>query len=143
MQRQSLRENQSRLKSLYDGLCPNLSLFLRSTRRRTASVAPRTPLLLYIVTSTSEERFRPMHKLTGSKKRSKIQICVRKRRLLLKAGTADCVCFSYYMSGNNHDIETGRRPTHRRYPSRKIVRNPYIIKTDWGWPIDPVDFAMF
>ena len=57
-----------------------------------------------IVTSTSEERFRPMHKLTGSK-RIKIQIS-EEEKALLKAGTVDYIGFSYYMSGTITTLET-------------------------------------
>lgn len=54
----------------------------------------------------------------------------------LKEGTVDYIGFSYYMSkvvsareveGSEFDGEFGR-----------IVRNPYVKTSDWGWQIDPV-----
>ncbi|AGT33814.1 6-phospho-beta-glucosidase [Geobacillus genomosp. 3] len=55
---------------------------------------------------------------------------------ILKEGTVDYIGFSYYMSkvvsarkvdGSEPDGEFGR-----------VVRNPYVKASDWGWQIDPV-----
>ena len=57
---------------------------------------------------------------------------------LLKAGTVDYIGFSYYMSGTISTLdEVAGTPT-EDIPGAKIVSNPYISASDWGWPIDPV-----
>lgn len=56
----------------------------------------------------------------------------------LKEGTVDYIGFSYYMSGTTttlSDME-GREAT--EFEDAKIVRNPYVNASDWGWQIDPV-----
>lgn len=56
----------------------------------------------------------------------------------LKAGTVDYIGFSYYMSGTITTLETVEGQPIKEMPQAKIVRNPYITATDWGWPVDPV-----
>jgi 6-phospho-beta-glucosidase len=57
---------------------------------------------------------------------------------ILQAGTVDYIGFSYYMSGTVTTLlDVPGLPT-EDIPNGKIVRNPYIETTDWGWPVDPV-----
>jgi 6-phospho-beta-glucosidase len=57
---------------------------------------------------------------------------------ILRAGTVDYIGFSYYMSGTVTTLpDVPGLPT-EDIPNGKIVRNPYIETTDWGWPVDPV-----
>ena len=54
---------------------------------------------------------------------------------ILKAGCADFVSFSYYMS-----LTESVDPNAERTPGNTIlgVKNPYLKASDWGWQIDPV-----
>ncbi|MDR0886418.1 MAG: 6-phospho-beta-glucosidase [Clostridiales Family XIII bacterium] len=57
----------------------------------------------------------------------------------LKQGTVDYIGFSYYMSGTVttlEEIENGENIPD--FPNAKIVKNPYVEVSDWGWQIDPV-----
>ncbi|MEI5990857.1 hypothetical protein A5881_002362 [Enterococcus termitis] len=57
---------------------------------------------------------------------------------ILKEGTVDYIGFSYYMSGTISTLkDVEGRPT-EDIPNAKIVKNPYISVSDWGWPIDEV-----
>jgi 6-phospho-beta-glucosidase len=57
---------------------------------------------------------------------------------ILQEGTVDYIGFSYYMSGTVTTLpDVPGLPT-EDIPNGKIVRNPYIETTDWGWPVDPV-----
>lgn len=71
------------------------------------------------------------------KKGINIQIS-QKERAILKAGTVDYIGFSYYMSGAISTLDTVKGKPTEDIPQAKIVQNPYISTTDWGWPIDPV-----
>ena len=57
-------------------------------------------------------------------------------RRVLAAGTVDYIGWSYYMSQAvawreaNTDFDF--------YELEDIVDNPYVKKSDWGWPIDPL-----
>ncbi|MGX7350616.1 6-phospho-beta-glucosidase [Enterococcus canis] len=58
-------------------------------------------------------------------------------RQALKEGTVDYIGFSYYMSGAVTTLpEVGEAIS--EFPEAKIVRNPYVEASDWGWQIDPV-----
>lgn len=61
-----------------------------------------------------------------------------KERAILKAGTVDYIGFSYYMSGAISTLDTVKGKPTQDIPHAKIVQNPHISTTDWGWPIDPV-----
>lgn len=67
------------------------------------------------------------------------QIDISKEELaILKAGTVDYIGFSYYMSGTISTLEEIEGQTTEDIPRAKIVKNPYIEVSDWGWPIDEV-----
>lgn len=58
----------------------------------------------------------------------------------LRAGTVDFIGFSYYMSAtvttkNGESMDGQAIPD---FPNAKIVKNPYVKSSDWGWQIDPV-----
>ncbi|MDN6840503.1 MAG: 6-phospho-beta-glucosidase [Tetragenococcus halophilus] len=57
----------------------------------------------------------------------------------LKEGTVDYIGFSYYMSGTVSTLPdvTGQDSV-PEYPDAKMVDNPYIESSDWGWPIDTI-----
>ncbi|CAM3247540.1 6-phospho-beta-glucosidase [Sporolactobacillus spathodeae] len=55
-------------------------------------------------------------------------------RKVLKENTVDYISFSYYMS-HTVDAEHKSELAAQAYAS---VENPYIPKSDWGWPIDPL-----
>lgn len=57
---------------------------------------------------------------------------------ILKEGVVDYIGFSYYMSGTVSTDETLEGIKNKDVEGSKIVRNPYIEASDWGWPIDPV-----
>lgn len=57
---------------------------------------------------------------------------------LLKAGTIDYIGFSYYMSGVISTLDTVEGVQTKDIPKGKMVKNPYITASDWGWPIDPI-----
>ncbi|SEP02226.1 6-phospho-beta-glucosidase [Paenibacillus sophorae] len=57
----------------------------------------------------------------------------------LKEGTVDFIGFSYYMSGAVSTLKdvVEKFPV-TEYPNAKLVVNPYIEASDWGWPIDAI-----
>ncbi|AYW47966.1 6-phospho-beta-glucosidase [Tetragenococcus osmophilus] len=57
----------------------------------------------------------------------------------LKEGIVDYIGFSYYMSGTVSTLpDVKAQGNVPEYPNAKMVDNPYIEKSDWGWPIDTV-----
>lgn len=57
----------------------------------------------------------------------------------LKKGTVDFISFSYYMSDAVTTLpEIAGHDVSSEYPGAKIVSNPYVKASDWGWQIDPV-----
>jgi len=57
----------------------------------------------------------------------------------LKEGIVDYIGFSYYMSGTVSTLpDVKAQDNVPEYPNAKMVDNPYIEKSDWGWPIDTV-----
>jgi len=57
----------------------------------------------------------------------------------LKEGIVDYIGFSYYMSGTVSTLpDVKAQDNVLEYPNAKMVDNPYIEKSDWGWPIDTV-----
>lgn len=52
----------------------------------------------------------------------------------LKEGTVDYIGFSYYMTGVS---SAGRELDETDGNMTKVVSNPYLKKSDWGWQIDP------
>ncbi|MDN6290558.1 MAG: 6-phospho-beta-glucosidase [Atopostipes suicloacalis] len=57
----------------------------------------------------------------------------------LKEGTVDYIGFSYYMSGTVSTLpDVEAQESVPEYPNAKMVDNPYIEKSDWGWPIDTI-----
>lgn len=53
----------------------------------------------------------------------------------LKEGCVDYIGFSYYMS---FAVECGEENAEYEYREDKsLVDNPYIKKSEWGWPVDP------
>lgn len=70
--------------------------------------------------------------------RKKFQIEYDENELkILKEGTVDYIGLSYYMSSSvtTLDKEGYDIPD---FPSAKVVNNPYLHASDWGWQIDPV-----
>lgn len=61
-----------------------------------------------------------------------------KERQILRQGTVDYIGFSYYMSGTSTTLPDVEGRQTEDIPSAKLVKNPYITASDWGWPIDPV-----
>lgn len=61
-----------------------------------------------------------------------------KERQILRNGTVDYIGFSYYMSGTITTLPDVEGRQTEDIPSAKLVKNPYITASDWGWPIDPV-----
>ncbi|EOI06908.1 6-phospho-beta-glucosidase [Enterococcus moraviensis ATCC BAA-383] len=57
---------------------------------------------------------------------------------ILKEGTVDYIGFSYYMSGTISTLKDVEGMQTEDIPNAKIVKNPYISVSDWGWPIDEV-----
>ncbi|KRN28167.1 Beta-glucosidase 6-phospho-beta-glucosidase beta-galactosidase [Lactobacillus selangorensis] len=56
-------------------------------------------------------------------------------RATLKAGTVDFIGFSYY---NTSTIEKkADNPDYKYVGDRESADNPYVKKSEWGWPIDP------
>lgn len=56
-------------------------------------------------------------------------------RTNLKEGCVDYIGFSYYMS---FAVECGEENAEYEYREDKsLVDNPYIKKSEWGWPVDP------
>ncbi|GGD03965.1 6-phospho-beta-glucosidase [Enterococcus wangshanyuanii] len=67
------------------------------------------------------------------------QIDISKEELaILKEGTVDYIGFSYYMSGTISTLEEIEGQATEDIQQAKIVKNPYIEVSDWGWPIDEV-----
>ncbi len=67
------------------------------------------------------------------------QIDISKEELaILKEGTVDYIGFSYYMSGTISTLEEIEGQVTEDIQRAKIVKNPYIEVSDWGWPIDEV-----
>ncbi|MDG3375133.1 family 1 glycosylhydrolase, partial [Vibrio parahaemolyticus] len=56
----------------------------------------------------------------------------------LKEGTVDYIGFSYYMSGAVTTLPEISGENITDFPGAKVVRNPYVQASDWGWQIDPV-----
>ena len=57
----------------------------------------------------------------------------------LKDGTVDFIGFSYYMSSTVTTLEQEANFKEvPEYQDAKIVKNPYIERSDWGWPIDSI-----
>ncbi|MGG5305391.1 6-phospho-beta-glucosidase [Enterococcus pernyi] len=61
-----------------------------------------------------------------------------KEQQILRQGTVDYIGFSYYMSGTITTLPDVEGRQTEDIPSAKLVKNPYITASDWGWPIDPV-----
>ncbi|MGM0126080.1 6-phospho-beta-glucosidase [Enterococcus sp. AZ194] len=66
-----------------------------------------------------------------------IDISEEERQALLE-GTVDYIGFSYYMSGAVTTLNEVSGDPIEEYPEAKIVANPYVKASDWGWQIDPV-----
>lgn len=56
----------------------------------------------------------------------------------LKEGTVDYIGFSYYMSGTVTTIDNLAGHPSNDYPNTKMLGNPFVKASDWGWQIDPV-----
>ena len=54
---------------------------------------------------------------------------------ILKAGTADYLAFSYYMSRTESADPNKEKAAGNTIMS---VKNPYLASTEWGWQIDPI-----
>lgn len=53
---------------------------------------------------------------------------------ILRDGSVDYIGFSYYNSG----VVTTREDAENTFGNVfKVIRNPYITESQWGWPIDP------
>lgn len=71
--------------------------------------------------------------------RKNYQIDISENELaILKKGTVDYIGFSYYMSGTISTLKDVEGWQTDDIPNAKIVKNPYISASDWGWPIDEV-----
>ncbi len=57
---------------------------------------------------------------------------------ILAEGTVDYIGFSYYMSGTVTTLPEITGAVIPDYAGAKIVNNPYVEMSDWGWQIDPV-----
>lgn len=55
---------------------------------------------------------------------------------ILRDGSVDYIGFSYYMSG----VSTSREVETVQGNMMKMVKNPYLVESEWGWGIDPVGF---
>lgn len=66
-----------------------------------------------------------------------IDLSEEEEAILLK-GTVDYIGFSYYMSGAVTTLPAVEGMATKDVPGAKIVKNPHIKASDWGWPIDPV-----
>ncbi|MEQ7106692.1 6-phospho-beta-glucosidase [Enterococcus gallinarum] len=66
-----------------------------------------------------------------------IEISEKEESALLE-GKVDYVGFSYYMSGAVTTLEDVQGEPVQEYPCAKMVNNPYVTASDWGWQIDPV-----
>lgn len=54
----------------------------------------------------------------------------------LKEGTVDYIGLSYYMSDAVTVLDDINKPKNNSNP--RIITNPYVQASDWGWQIDPV-----
>lgn len=62
----------------------------------------------------------------------------QEERQALKEGTVDYIGFSYYMSGAVTTLPDVAGDEITEFPEAKVVLNPYVSASDWGWQIDPV-----
>ena len=56
----------------------------------------------------------------------------------LAEGCVDYIGFSYYMSGAVTTLPDIKGESIVEFPNAKMVGNPYVKASDWGWQIDPV-----
>lgn len=56
----------------------------------------------------------------------------------LKKGTVDFIGMSYYMSGAVTTLPETKGWSIPDFDHAKMVVNPYVNSSDWGWQIDPV-----
>lgn len=59
-------------------------------------------------------------------------------RQALAEGCVDYIGFSYYMSGAVTTLAEVEGQPIVEFPEAKMVANPYVEASDWGWQIDPV-----
>ncbi|MDH6364925.1 6-phospho-beta-glucosidase [Enterococcus sp. PF1-24] len=71
------------------------------------------------------------------KKGYQIEISQEELAILAK-GTVDYIGFSYYMSASVSTLPEVEGQATADVPQAKMVKNPYIEVSDWGWPIDTV-----
>ncbi|MCI1136586.1 6-phospho-beta-glucosidase [Enterococcus gallinarum] len=57
---------------------------------------------------------------------------------ILKEGTVDYIGFSYYMSKSVSTLNNIQGTPVKGSDGTKIVDNPYVEASDWGWQIDPI-----
>ena len=57
---------------------------------------------------------------------------------ILSKGTVDFIGFSYYMSTAITTIQELSGEETKDVPNGKIIKNPYVSASDWGWQIDSV-----
>ena len=62
----------------------------------------------------------------------------QEERQALKEGTVDYIGFSYYMSGAVTTLPDVAGDEITEFPEAKVVLNPYVSASDWGWQIDSV-----
>ena len=62
----------------------------------------------------------------------------QEERQALKEGPVDYIGFSYYMSGAVTTLPDVAGDEITEFPEAKVVLNPYVSASDWGWQIDPV-----
>lgn len=58
--------------------------------------------------------------------------------IILVEGCVDYIGFSYYMSGAVTTLPDVEGEPIVEFPEAKMVNNPYVKTSDWGWQIDPV-----
>ena len=58
--------------------------------------------------------------------------------IVLVEGGVDYIGFSYYMSGAVTTLPDVEGEPIVEFPEAKMVNNPYVKTSDWGWQIDPV-----
>lgn len=58
--------------------------------------------------------------------------------IVLVEGCVDYIGFSYYMSGAVTTLPDVEGEPIVEFPEAKMVNNPYVKTSDWGWQIDPV-----
>lgn len=59
-------------------------------------------------------------------------------REALRLGTVDYIGFSYYMSGTVTTLADQKGMSIPDFKAAKLLTNPYVKASDWGWQIDPV-----